>query len=248
MSEYRIISCTKCSQKLRIPANKNINVNCPICGYSFRVNCDSMNPSQRDKTTTGNVSPSVGRFADQLRHTNFQKEESRIQHTEITRRAENYAAAIRSACIISARSGSRSVKGYIHNYVDDGYAELRFESTLPSIEKYKQDAIYYNNQKYEIGGSTYHSGGFPGRHESLLWDNTWYLTKDPAYAESFRSSLLTILKNDGFIGVNLRILNEPVTYVIEDVKASLFSGRMTKTVSSRSTNERVYILEVMVQW
>ena len=46
MGTYKIIRCAKCGQQLRIPSDKEIQVSCPKCKYSFRANVKE----KREKT------------------------------------------------------------------------------------------------------------------------------------------------------------------------------------------------------
>lgn len=103
---------------------------------------------------------------------------------------------------------------------------------LPSVDMYKQQALEFNNQKHKKG-----EGIEIGQREFLLY-NDWVITKNSKYAKLYRR-----LFNIYFVGeIKQSIEEKNAVYITETVKASLLGGVLTKKISARETDEKVYIV------
>lgn len=145
------------------------------------------------------------------------------EYWDIADSAEKYCEAIMAAHISNV---------YVRKCFNNGVEVLKCETMLPSVDMYKQQALEFNNQKHKKG-----EGIEIGQREFLLY-NDWVITKNSKYAKLYRR-----LFNIYFVGeIKQSIEEKNAVYITETVKASLLGGVLTKKISARETDEKVYIV------
>ena len=182
-------------------------------------------------------------FADELRNQRTETEESIKLEADADAKylCSRLTEAVKGGCRQAVSEGRHGIYGYVHMYREDGYDTARFVKKLPSVEEYQTgsgtpDAVGRQDVSAESG-----------TYETRLYEG-YIIPGNAGKLYAIEKMMGEELQRLGFTDFRVQKVMLRDIYIVHRQRTSLFSGGMTKKMTTRTAMDPVYTLHFSISW
>lgn len=134
---------------------------------------------------------------------------------------------------------------YLTSWLDDGYTEYGYLEQLPTVQQEIEESKRFNKEKHTNYGRNYvGTGNFEHRlYEKLIS----FRSQKMEYGRTLQQLLNNEVSKMGFNSFKVSLIELDDIYIVHNRKASLFTGTVSETLSTRST-EKIYAINIQAAW
>ena len=180
-------------------------------------------------------------FADELRDQRTETEESVRLEADAKYWCNRLTEAVKGGCRQAVREGRHGIYGYVHMYREDGYDTARFVRKLPSIEEFQTGAKAPDDARPQD------ASGEPGTYETRLYEG-YIIPGNAGKLYMLEKMMGEELESLGFTDFRVQKVMLRDIYIVHRQRTSLFSGGVTKKMTTRTATDPVYTLHFSISW